>query len=95
MLCRPVAKVIKMGAIEGNSTLKASRIINKPRNPIEVRAPFFRYLYLAIVSIPFMVNSLTTKAPIPIPIKMRKRFMVKAKAPMTPSKLKVVSRTSR
>jgi len=41
------------------------------------------------------VSSLTTKAPIPFPRRMRGTAIVKAKAPITPSIENVASMTSR
>jgi hypothetical protein len=42
-----------------------------------------------------MVRLRTNMAPMPRPMAMMKRLLVRAKAPMTPSKLKLASRTFR
>jgi len=54
--------------------LKLSMNIKSPKKPMEVKALFFRYLHFAIVPIHLMFNFLTSKVPIPTPIKIRNRF---------------------
>ncbi len=44
------AKVTMMGTMEGISIPKASIIMNNPRKPIDVNAPFFRYLYCWVLN---------------------------------------------
>gem|GEM_PF-3000314 len=67
------------------------------RANIAQNAPCSRYLYFASVHFftSIMVRLLTNMAPIPSPNAMMKIFLLNAKAPITPSKEKLASNTSR
>src|SRR3989339_241140 len=87
--------VLSGASQNGNSRPKLSKIISPPSMPIEYIAPFLRYAYLAITSMPRMVNSRTTNAPMPLPIKISGTESVNANAPITPSMENDASSTSR
>ena len=84
--------------------VRVSEIWNSvPKNIIAARAkiaqkaPCSRYLYFAKVHCltSSIVRLLTNMAPIPSPNAMMKMFLLKAKAPITPSNEKLASNTSR
>jgi hypothetical protein len=86
-------KVFKGASQKGCFWPKLYKIIKASNIPIEYIAPFLREAYLEIKSIPLTVNSLTTRAPMPLPIKISGTNIVKT--PITPSNENEASKTSR
>ncbi len=80
---------------EGIWKPKLSNSMTVPNTKIEYIAPFFKKGYLFILSILEIVNCLTTKAPMPLPSKIKGTDKVKANAPITPSMENDASITSR
>src|SRR3989339_1403821 len=90
-----MAKVITGENQLGIWAPKLSRTMISPRKRIEYIAPFFRYAYFLILSILEIVSWRRTRAPRPLPKRIRGIERVKAKEPKTPSIEKVASITSK
>ena len=90
-----VPKVMAGESHSGRRIPKLSHTIIIPRKRIEYIAPFFKYIYFLILSILPSVSWRTTRAPKPLPMRMRGTERVKANAPRTPSIEKIASITSR
>jgi hypothetical protein len=79
----------------GTCASKLSRHMIAPSTPIEYIAPFLRYANFETRSMPRIVTSRTTSAPMPLPTRISGTEVVNANAPTTPSIENEASSTSR